>query len=151
MKVIKSDSYLLATVPVEIPISIDTRGNVYVPDNLSIVNNTDDKTIEVTDIHFKTNSSKIEHVYAYKCCGKESLAENDNKWLEFELRDDAGSAGRDNSGWIDSQFSLTEGNWVIGPSAELPLNMKANVSRGIFGEPFDKEIVGQLIFTLAIK
>lgn len=54
LEVVKAKDTLIATVPLELPIVVDTKGNVTVPTEAKIINNCEDKAIQVKKITFVT-------------------------------------------------------------------------------------------------
>jgi len=56
LDIVDAQDILVATVPVELPIVVDTNGNVTVPEDAKIVNKLTDKRIQITQLGLFWNS-----------------------------------------------------------------------------------------------
>ncbi len=109
---------IAATVPVELPIVMDLKGNITVPSDAKIINHTKDSNIEVTDI-----DAFMEADWAAADFNSDFTAKPENaKELGLAFRGDAMGTNQ--------KFALTDGNWVIGKNeGELQLKMEARLPR----------------------
>ena len=119
-KVIDAPDILIATFPAEIPIIVDTRGEVTVPDNLKIANECD-RNLKVTKLTFSKllQMTSYERVYndPVSCCNYFGLKIN----------------GMD----MDSAVltSNREVDWSIPVGEEYPINVEA-----VFGVNLRNEV-----------
>lgn len=108
---------IIATVPVELPIIMDLKGNVTVPTDAKIINHVEDKGIKVTDI-----SVTLDPSWSAANFSDDFTAKADNtKELGLSFRGDTLNA--------DGTFTITEGNWNIAKNSNLPLNMAAKLPK----------------------
>ena len=140
LEVVEFDPILIATVPVEIPIIVDTKGNVTVPSNevAKIVNNSDSE-LKVTrvDVHCEGFGLKGFDGFSPTSVSKEAMGIN--------LRGDG-----DNTMHTSSyNIPLTAGNWNIEPNSELPLDLQVKFSKQVYAEINEARNIGTISFTLA--
>lgn len=112
----KEPEILSATVPSQILISMDLEGNVTVPEDAKIINNSD-KSIEVTSIDAIPGAGWKISSYSDDFSQKET----DSRELGLRFRGDELVA--------EGYFTLTSENWVIPELEELPLEVEAKVTK----------------------
>ena len=145
------NSYLVATVPVELPIVVDTAGNVTVPTEAKIINNTDDKTLEITKVNVTLSDMPIAAAGKMEECSKAWASQ---KFLTFKINNDPTAKGASKaSGFsvpvMSSDFVLTSGNWDVAPKGELPITLEVEVPPAVYNTVTAKQVIGTISFTLA--
>ena len=106
---------LIATVPVELPMIMDQKGNVTVATSAEIQNHVQDKAIVVTDIQATAKGG-----WALAPMSQDLKAQaKGTKLLAMSFRGDSHNAS--------GTFVLTSGNWNIGAGDALKLNMAAKM------------------------
>ena len=106
---------MIATVPVELPIVMDTKGNVAVSTNARIMNQSTKRGIQVS----KVSTTLAEGWEAADYSDDFSEKETDTKEVGLALRGDTMST--------DGSFNMTTDNWNIGKGGTLKLNMGAKL------------------------
>ena len=145
LEVVEFDPILIATVPIELPIIVDTKGQVTVPSNdvAKIINNSD-KALKVTAINIATNEDW--GVSQYRGNG----VSRKNKGIGIELRgDNVETELVMSTYYAKNNFRLTANNWTIDANVELPLEMQAVVSSAGYATLSEPTSIGTLSFTLA--
>lgn len=102
-KVVRAENYLAATVPIEIPIVIDSDGNITVPENLYIRNNSNAK-LYVKELSF---TPSIESGIAFMTQNKINTVKSeqtDEKGIYFRMQHNTGNS---NSGYLE--FTMPDG------------------------------------------
>lgn len=158
-EVLKAEDILVATVPTELSVIVDTRGNVTVPANAKIINNSD-KTITVSNIKVSVPNK---YYIAKDVAAIEKLNSTNSRypvWF-YSLNDDTVKEGTiasnvDYSGYFqtpyrESDFVLSQNKWDIEANQELPLNMNVLPDSKCYSEAHTTQQTGTLTFTIAYK
>ena len=158
MEVVKAEDVLVATVPIEIPVVMDTKGNVTVPDNAKIVNN-GDKAIKVTQVRLEMPDGG--HGLNYYLVKDTSVFE--------KVKSTSGNVAYwwcsiNSSGFSATMFSkgdyIPSGNclldttsntskWTINANDELPLSIDLRASKEAYKSAYNKESFTTIAFTIA--
>lgn len=136
LKVTEYEEILIATVPIELPIVVSSDGIVTCSTDAKIVNNTSDKTIQVTNV-------KCTFEDGYKRTGYNS------SFTSATLKQVAISMfGEDVTYGVTTDVASTKTK--ISPKGELPLDMMAKVSPAILENSLETTSIGTVTFTIAI-
>lgn len=123
-----------AYVPVELPIKMNTQGDVFTPDNAMIINGVETKGIKVESI-----TASLDDGWAPADWDDDfSAKEKDTQEISLKLRGDT----LDSSG----NFNITEGDWNIPKNSYIDLNMGAKLPKQSANS--NKKRVAQLEFAL---
>lgn len=145
LQVKKAQDVLIATVPTELPIVIDTRGNITVPTTAKIVNNSD-KKIKVTKIAFSTHNQTTTTKARLTVSNGWSSTTQD-KMITIDFNGYSSRSGGVDSPYIDLSDSTKMG---IEPKQELPLTMGVRCSKPVYSNgTYDSTKIGSAQFTIA--
>ena len=145
LEIIKASDVLVATLPVNLLTIIDTLGNVTVPDNAKIVNNSK-SAIQVKEIKIELPSG---NVFASK---PETAVKNPNNrlWV-YSINGATVSRGYDVSYTTaenPTTFKLNTNEWKIEANSELVLDIDLTVSKAVYKDVMEKTNYGTLTFTI---
>lgn len=150
LEVVDAEDILIATLPLEIDMIADTRGDVTVPTNAKIENHTD-KPLKVTDIEIYTPT--VDWVMLPPDSDMETEDDGGvNRILEIYLCGDLMSSNnKQNTGRANyyTDIELTQENWKIPANGDLPLDMEANISEWLYLTAREKQNACSFIFTIA--
>lgn len=151
LEILNAEDILVATVPLELPVVMDTRGNITVPTNTKIINNSD-KEIKVTKL---TMTLPAGNSIAKETKVISKFNETARLWYYTINGEIAplgaylGTTGNLTNGGNNEYFSLTEGKWNIKANAELPLNLQLQTTKKVYESAMEKQDYGTLTFTIA--
>lgn len=160
MEVVKFEDVLIATVPVEIPLVSDTKGNVTCPDNVKIINNLEDESIVVKGVVYYGDSMldfgniseyTDEELQSYTTSSQRVLLMDINNYIfdsdtsKFDP-DLYGIDSRPGTGIYTEWASIDE---EITGNSELVLDIDAKVSAALFSEEAEKSVIGTLTWAIA--
>lgn len=137
---------LVATVPMNLSISVDTKGNVTVPTEAQIVNNSN-RNISITAIKMdRTSSSDAPWGNNFEIGSYDQAYGADGNCFGLSLRGD--TANTLTSG--TAVFDLAGGNWDISANGTLPLNVNAAFGEQMYsnGTVSDADLA-TITFTIA--
>lgn len=151
VEVVKAASPLIATVPVELPIIIDTKGNVTVPTDAKIINN--------SDFSIKVNKATIaldkSLGWSIRGIAHGSYVDwDEEKWLEISINGSSSctlgekfTTKSGNIGYYDVSTSVAGS--PIEKDGELPLTFNVTKSNPIWKTEMTKTKVGTISFTIS--
>lgn len=151
--------FLCATVPIELPIVVDTFGSVTVPTDAKIINNSE-KGIDVTDITFETAALTIQNYDNAYWKKAEKTSDGSLCWpttgsyakganVCLTLRGDGPSKSLAFGSTLD--IPLSEGNWSIPQNSDLTLDMQAIFGSAMIETVHDAQKLCTIHFTIALK
>ena len=147
LEIQKAEDVLIATVPIELPIVVNSKGEVTVPTDAKIINNSD-KKIKVTDVGISRTENSEKWGGSFGFGSYESAVNNPtNNLIGIQLNGDSWN------GYTSSaKFAMKDASkWYINADSSLQLNMKVAIGSFIYNStvtssPVD---VGTLTFTIA--
>lgn len=146
LQVKKAQDVLIATVPTELPIVIDTRGNITVPTTAKIVNNSD-KKIKVTKIAFSTDNLSSETTKARFSTSNGWTSDTKDKVMSIGFNGYSASDGIVGHPYIDLSTST---KMTIEGKQELPLTMDVRCSKPVYSNGiYASTKIGSAQFTIA--
>ena len=156
-EVVRGTEYLVATVPVELPIVVNTLGDVTVPTDAKIINNCD-KEIAVTKIEATQAKEYGPNGEAWVFCkaivGSDGKTYNSgtgtskDNHVGLTLRGDTFKSIYNFNSDTKSYFNLLSSNWTIPSKSELPLNMGAAFGKTMIEDLHSSEELCSLQFTI---
>lgn len=162
MEVVDAEKILIATVPLELPIIANTRGEVTIPDNAKIINHAD-TPIKVAEIKAMTATKDIRladnDFISGKGYSKPNLSKTEDKRLWVSLCDTIMFSSTSENDELHNHYNniLTgnsdngdaRDNWKIPVRSEIDLNMDVEVSKGFYETATPKEDILEIQFTIA--
>ena len=147
LEIQKAEDVLIATVPIELPIVVNSKGEVTVPTDAKIINNSD-KKIKVTDVGISRTENSEKWGGSFGFGSYESAVNNPtSNLIGIQLNGDSWN------GYTSSaKFAMKDASkWYINADSSLQLNMKVAIGSFIYNStvtssPVD---VGTLTFTIA--
>ena len=147
LEIQKAEDVLIATVPIELPIVVNSKGEVTVPTDAKIINNSDTK-IKVTDVGISRTENSEKWGDSFGFGSYESAVNNPtNNLIGIQLNGDSWNDYTSSAKFIMKDAS----KWYINADSSLQLNMKVAIGSFIYNStvtssPVD---VGTLTFTIA--
>lgn len=112
-----NNTVLSAFVPTELPIKMNTSGDITVPTNAAIVNGMENRNIRVSNVKVNMEEGWKGVPYSDDVYSQA----NDTQVMALQFRGDAMQE--------DGSFSLTPKKWQIGANQSLPLEMQAKIPK----------------------
>lgn len=104
-----------ATIPAVIPVAVDTKGDVFTPSNVQIINNNVYRGIKASDIHVTPSNGWVLADY-----NTGIFTTQNGRNFSVSLRGDTADPST-------GDFVLTQDNWNVGAGATLPIPMGMKV------------------------
>ena len=142
LQVKQAQDVLIATVPTELPIVIDTRGNITVPTTAKIVNKSD-KKIKVSKVNFSTNSNNV----GVTLTTDSNVAGTSTKSMSINFNGYSTREGTNHDLYIDFGNNA---KMNIEPNQELPLTMDVKCTKPVYSTVISSSTaIGYAQFTIA--
>ena len=128
LEIQKAEDVLIATVPIELPIVVNSKGEVTVPTDAKIINNSD-KKIKVTDVGISRTENSEKWGDSFGFGSYESAVNNPtNNLIGIQLNGDSWN------GYTSSaKFAIKDASkWYINADSSLQLNMKVAIGSFIY-------------------
>ena len=140
LEVVKAADILIATVPIELPIVVDTRGNVTVPTDAKIINNAE-TSLEIIGVAANFYPLILDGTSPEEL--KEQYLEAPEKYMALSILGQPLTEG-------DNDFTQNGYCRNIIPEEELNLELDAAFSAGVFNTVATETVIGTLTFVLGI-
>ena len=151
-EVIKAEDILVATVPMQLPVVLDTRGAITVPTDAKIINNSD-KAIQITNLYISISNGYL----AIDEAGVKRAEDNNdqNHYWMYRVNGDTVTRGANAQYGYDtgvsqnSDYALTTSKWKIEKESELPLQFDVKVNSDAYKSAVSSYQSGYFRFTIA--
>ena len=144
LEVVKAGDILVATVPVELPFVVNTKGEVTVPENAKIVNNSD-KSIKITEIRANLQDKDSRFIDNKETLLQSWMSDGYPCWV-FNINNVSASTS---GGSLTSNFVLNADDWTIQAEKELPLTFDLTANKYVYKQAHEKQDLGTISFTIA--
>ena len=133
------NSYLVATVPMEIPVVVDTAGNITIPDNLEIENNSD-QSIRLT-------STTITAADEFYVASVSSNALSSTEEKVFSMRMNSANISGTSAKTTTSTLQL---GFEIKASETYPMDFEIKFSPAVYQTASEKVDFATISYTIAL-